>query len=357
MRNPLRNGGSGGRLSGDDAARLTDQIVGLTSHGLPLAPGLRATAEEMPGGRLRSALDALARSLEGGATLEEAVAAQGTRLPAHLRGLVVVGSRSGRMSQVLGRFVEVTHVGTDLRRRVRLSLAYPALAILLSISIFLFICTTLVGTYTTIFRDFGVPLPRLTMVLVTVAGRFSSPSRSLPAVLFELFVATAVLGLVVGAPSSRRSILGKLPVVGAVWRHSALSEFCHLLGLLLDCEMPLGEALRLTGGAVHDPAIDRACRAMAADVQGGLSLSQAITRRPVFPRGMARLLRWAEGHQTLPESLRMAGELFEARARSQASFAGTVLGVVAVFMIWFGIGTVAVGLLLPMITLISKLAG
>jgi len=357
MTNPLGNGGSWRRLSGDDSARMTDQIVGLTSNGLPLASGLRATAEEMPRGRLRSALDAMAQSLEAGATLEEAVAAQGRRLPAHLKGLVVVGSRSGRMSQVLGRFVEFTHVGNDLRRRVRLSLAYPALAILLSISVILFICTSLVGTYSNLFRDFGVPLPRLTMILVSIADRFTAPTRSLTAVLFELFVAAAILGLVVGAPSSRRSVLGKLPVVGTVWRNSALSEFCLLLGLMLDCETPLGEALRLTGGAVHDASIDRACRAMEADVQNGLSLSQAITRRPVFPRGMARLLRWAEGHQTLPDSLRMAGEMFEARARSQASFAGTVLSVVAVFMIWSGIGTVVVGLLLPMITLLARLSG
>src|SRR5256885_6967362 len=92
------------RLSSQDAAQLSEQIAGLTRAGLPLAPGLRALAEEMPAGRLRRMLGAVSRSLTQGASLDEAIAAQGGALPAHLRGLVLAGERTGRTGEVLGRF-------------------------------------------------------------------------------------------------------------------------------------------------------------------------------------------------------------------------------------------------------------
>jgi len=46
-------------------------------------------------------------------------------LPEHLRGLVLIGARTGKMSQILGRLVSFLDVGTDLRRRLRMSMAYP----------------------------------------------------------------------------------------------------------------------------------------------------------------------------------------------------------------------------------------
>src|SRR5436190_10623006 len=118
MVSPNETGERGGRLSADDAARFSEQLAGLTSAGLPLGPGLRAAALEMGPGRLRSSLAAMARAVEAGASVEEAVEAQGGRLPAHLKGLVRIGSRTGRTGPVLGRFVASVNVGVDLRRRL-----------------------------------------------------------------------------------------------------------------------------------------------------------------------------------------------------------------------------------------------
>src|SRR5262249_49730530 len=152
-------------------------------------------------------------------------------------------------------------------------------------------------------------------------------------------------------------MLSGIPVVGAVWRNTSLAEFCHLLALLLECEVTLVEGLRLTGVGVPDDSIHRACRGMSRDVEQGLSLSQAVSRQVVCPRGFHRVLTWAEGHQSLPQSLHMLGEMFEARARAQAGFAGSVLGVIAVLSIMFGVAVMVIGLFLPLYTLISKLAG
>ena len=65
--------GPGGRLSGAEAAELSRQIAGLASAGLPLAHGLIALGEELPRGRLRRSMNELARTLESGVTLDQAL--------------------------------------------------------------------------------------------------------------------------------------------------------------------------------------------------------------------------------------------------------------------------------------------
>ena len=63
----------------------------------------------------------LAARLERGEKLETAIAAQGSRLPAHLRGLIVAGVRSGRLPIVLDQFAALARRQQDLRRRVLLA--------------------------------------------------------------------------------------------------------------------------------------------------------------------------------------------------------------------------------------------
>jgi hypothetical protein len=72
--------------------------------------------------------------------------------------------------------------------------------------------------------------------------------------------------------------------------------------------------------------------------------------------GLAGLVRWAENQKSLPEVLHVAGSMFEVRARSHAAFAGTVLNFLCVLLV-ISIVLVIPALILPLITLISRLSG
>src|SRR5271166_801085 len=155
----------------------------------------------------------------------------------------------------------------------------------------------------------------------------------------------------------KRSLATKILVIGGVWRYTSWAEFCHLLALLLESELPLPEALRLAGEGVQNSDLDRACRGMAGEVEKGETLAQAMATRPELPSGLARLLRWATKQNAIAEILHMAGEMFEARAKGQAMFAGTVMAVLAAVIVLWGAFSVVIGLMLPMVMLINRLSG
>ena len=115
-------------------------------------------------------LDALASSLEGGLSLDKAIAAQGRRLPAHLAGLVKAGERTGRTGEILGRFAGYVQVGVDVRRQLWLNLSYPIIATILAVALLLFVLRYIVGGFDEIFRDFGIPLPTLSWFLLSIAN-------------------------------------------------------------------------------------------------------------------------------------------------------------------------------------------
>jgi type II secretory pathway component PulF len=392
---------AGGRdpLSRDETERLSDQIAGVARSGLPLGPGLRALGEELSHGGFRNSLIELADAIDRGSPLTTALEAQQDRIPSHIRGLVLGGLRSGKLGDVLGRFSAYAGVGTELKRGLWLGLAYPLFTLVLALALLLVVDIFLVTQFETIFRDFGIPLPRLTIALIQTshAARVGWP---IFVIALVVVAAGSLMIRYLLPPPVRNSLVSRIPVIGPLWRYTSWAEFCHLLAILLESELPMPEALRLTGQGIQNSDIDRACRAMANDVERGKSLSDAMSGRapavapvgpfdhldkkstPVepqksaptmegmisaregaaavrlaMPRSLSRLLKWAESHRAIAEILHMAGEMFEARSRMQAAFAGTVMGVLAVIGVILGIFVVVVGLMLPMIRLLSALSG
>jgi general secretion pathway protein F len=350
-----RSNGAGGRLSGVEAAELSRQIAGLTTAGLPLAQGLLALGEELPRGRLRRSMNELASTLESGATLDQAVDQQKNEIPPHLRGLVIAGLRSGQLGDTLSRFSAYVAVGTDLERRLWLSLAYPLLTVGASLALFFFVCLVLVGQFDRIYKDFGVPLPGITVALLSLA-RFANKAWAPTILVVSVVGGSWLAARLLLSPSRRRALAARLPLVGQVWRATSLAEFCHLLALLLESRLPLPEALRLAGEGVQDADVNASCRGMANEVESGRSLARAMESAWLIPAGFPRLVRWAENQESLPEVLHMAGAMFEARGRSYSAFVGTVLNVLCVLIV-FQMVMVVPALFLPLITLISRLSG
>src|SRR5262249_18411020 len=159
--------------------------------GRPLGPGLLALAEELPHGRFRRSLVDLAEALGRGQTLDAAMEEQKEQIPPHLRGLVLGGIRSGRLGDVLGRFSAYVSIGTELGRKLWLSLAYPLLSIVVAITLFLFVNAVLIAQFETIFKDFGIPLPRMTIAMILL----SHALRSFWPALVVVFGALCVLWL------------------------------------------------------------------------------------------------------------------------------------------------------------------
>lgn len=113
----------------------------------------------------------------------------------------------------------------------------------------------------------------------------------------------------------------------------------------------------MAGEGVVDSTLRHLTRGMKQELQRGAPLYEAMNRRMYFPEGVGCIVRWAEQHQCLAEALHMLGEMFEARARAQATFASAVCTVMTVLMILLGVGLVICGAFLPMIQLIQKLSG
>jgi type II secretory pathway component PulF len=159
------------------------------------------------------------------------------------------------------------------------------------------------------------------------------------------------------SPEERVGMLLRVPLLGAIYRYASLADFCRMFALLLRAELPMPRALEMAGQSVRDPLLRESCRDAAEELRKGQSLVEAVLGRAPFPDGFSRFLGWTESTRAPADAVALAGEIFAERALAQGRFVSTFVAVMSVAMVLWGAATLVLMLLLPMLSLITALAG
>lgn len=350
------NGSGRHVLNHREAVEFTRLVGRMASAGIALPGGLRALAEESESHRVRLGMLRVADRIEQGESLGTAIAAEGRSLPEHLIGIAQAAERSGKLSEVFAEASRLERTGIELSQQLILRLAYPVLLLFAFAALF-----QLVGAFATvaiesIFEDFGIQLPALSLGLMTIARFVTQNPWVIPSllVLNGLLFWQATRG---GSERLRRRVASRVPLFGPLWKNAALSEFTALLSLLVECRLPMPEVLNLAGRGTRDPDLISACLGASLEVEAGRSLTDAFRDYRILPRGADPLIAWAEYNETLPDALRLAAETFAARARTQATMIGMFISTSVSFFLVAAIILTILGLYLPMLQLFGGLTG
>ena len=77
---------------------------------------------------------------------------------------------------------------------------------------------------------------------------------------------------------------------------------------------------------------------------------------PQFPAVFGQFAKWGERHNRFPEAFHAVGDVFEGRARFQASLIAWVVEPILIFGIAVMTASVIVALFMPIIKLLNDLA-
>ena len=344
-------------LSADEVAELAARIAALTKAGMPLGEGLRAAAEEMPARRLSRAVRRLADRFDAGDDL--AAALQGTvpifghgreasarkwdrPLWLTLVGLMLAGARTGRLAKVLEEFVALEQGRAEIRRRIRRELAYPLVLLVMLAGVTVMARLFIVDDIANIVATLGMRTPAITQLFLVLVG----PAAWIMSALAVVGVAMFVAGGWTAGPAWLARLVEEVPLLGPLLRFGRLSGWSRLLGVLLEHQVPLPDALRLAAGAC-DASLAQGCREAAGDVEAGRPLAESLAARPQFPANLIPLVQGASRRRPWPTPSCAAADVFGRLAAFQGAMVETLLQPILLLVIAAFVSIFAAVLLCP----------
>jgi type IV pilus assembly protein PilC len=333
---------------------FNQQFVTLIRAGLPILKALDLLAERLTEPKLGRHVIAVRDDVRNGTLLSEAFRKQGVFPPMYVTS-VMAGEKSGALGEVLERYIIYQRLSLAVRKKILLSLLYPAVLIFLVICLIVFLVTYVVPNFAELYRSMAADLPVITQVLVAVG----TTARNYVVAGFLALVA-AIIGFRFW--SRRESAKEKIdrvklhtPVLGEIWIKFQVAQLGRVLSTLLQGGIPLVQALETASDSVGTSVLRKALEHSRRMVKEGQALSAALNATGVVPGLAIDMIEVGESTGALPAMLASVAEFYEDDVNTRMTAALALIEpAIMIFMGGF-VAFVMVALYLPIFSLADTL--
>lgn len=324
------------RISLEDQHLFCVTLSSYIKSGLSITDILRLLQKQTRNRQLKPLYTQLRESVEGGRSLAASMQAAGV-FRASLTGMVESGERSASLPEILEKAAELIQSEVQLRRKLRSSLTYPLLMLMVGTAVVIFLLTFVVPRLTALVIESGAELPFVTRLLILISDAIRV--GGLP------FLALLAAASVVMRKKDKKLTL---PIFKEIRENVAFAMIFSQTGTLIKSGIPLVQALILTEPL--DPVKGR-LRTVEDHIKKGYRFSQGLEREGSFPEEIVSVVRVSENGRDLPDGLiRLGANCWDVAQSSMQRYAALAEPMIILAM-GFLVGFVVIAVLLPIFDL------
>jgi len=338
---------SGGRKR--DVLFFTQELSTLLSAGVPLDRALSITAELNDRPSFRVLVQNILRTLKGGRSLADSLAA----FPAHFSELYInmvrAGEAGGSLAVVFERLSEFERTRDDLRAYIVSSMAYPTLLSMVGIGSILVLMNFVVPRFAAVFEESRIEMPLPTKMLL-IGSKFLQSYGWLGITLLVVFV--------IGMYTYVRTTSGrlwwdtlrlKIPLLGDALRKAETARFARAMATLVSNSVPLVQSLSIAGATLNNRRISGSLEIISLGVKRGEGIAGPMRRAGQFPPLAAHLLSVGEETGRLDSMFVRMADIYDAETRSSIRRFTSLFEPIVILVMGIVVGTLILSMLLAIV--------
>lgn len=329
---------------------FNQQFVTLIRAGLPILKGLDLLADRLTDPKLGKYISGVRSEVKNGSLLSEAFERQGV-FPAIYVTSVMAGERSGSLGETLERYITYTKLALQVRKKILVSLLYPAILILLVIGLVVFLVTYVVPSFAELYSSMQSQLPAPTLILIAIGTTVREYVVIGALAIIAAIVAVRMYLATERGQEQSDKVKLRLPIAGEIWIKYQVAQFARVLSTLLVGGIPLVQALETASESIGSLLIKKIVTKVRQSVREGQSLSGSLRTTKVFPGLAIDMIEVGESTGALAAMLNSVAEFYEDDVQTRMS---AVLALIEpAIMIFMGIfvAFVLISLYLPIFSL------
>jgi len=235
-------GGAGGKK----IVTFTRQLSILQDAGLPILRSLKILEEQAKPGALKNGLIDVCDEIESGASLSEALAKSPKVFDRLYVNMIKAGEAGGSLEVILRRLAEFKERTQALKNKVIGAMMYPIMVILFTIGILTFIMLKIIPEFDKMFKEFGIALPAMTVLLMSISRRVCNLWFLFPLIPIAIILMISLICKFRAGRMGWHLFQLKLPIMGKLVEKSNLARTTRTLGALVASGVPIIEGLTIT---------------------------------------------------------------------------------------------------------------
>ena len=343
-----------GKVKETDLVLFTRQLSTMVEAGISLVQALTALYEQSDGKKqknLRHIISDITTRVQGGETFNEALAKHPRVFDRLFVSMVKAGETGGLLAEILDRLAGFLEASARLRKKVKSAMTYPVIVICIAMAITTFLLVKVVPIFGEIFKDFGAKLPAPTQFLIDVSDFMRGD---------WYFLVLVIGGGFFGIRTLLRSKRGKqtwdrwklkLPIFGPLIHKICMSRFARTFAQLIRSGVPILEVLDIVAGASGNHVVEVSLKGVSDDVEKGDNLSVALSKKPVFPTMMLRMVSAGEATGKIDAMLEKMADFWDEEIEAMLDALTSLIEPMLIVFLGVIVGGIVIAMFLPIFKL------
>lgn len=346
-------------FSGQSRSYFLENLSLLVGSGMGISEALVGTRAGIASKTMLGIVDKIIADTDAGMPLWVALD-EAKLFPSHAISLMRIGEETGRLVEnlkVIGLEQEKDRL---FKSKIRSAMVYPVFVLLLTVVIGTGIAWFILPKLATVFSQMRLQLPWITKALLS-SGVFLNVHGSV-VVPGGLVIASVIVYVLFFWSKTRflgRKLLFSLPGIKKLIMEIELSRFGFLLGTMLEAGLPISQALSSLSEATPFPNYQNFYRYLEAHIVEGESFAKVFASykgvKKLIPLPVQQLVVSAERSGFLAVTLQKFGAAYEAKTDITTKNLSVILEPIMLVIVWVGVVSVALAVVLPIYSLIGGL--
>ncbi len=345
---------SAGKVSETDLVLFTRQLATMVDAGLPLVTALTALYEQADPRKqagLRRVVGEVSAQVQQGDAFNEAISKHPNTFSRLYIAMVKAGESSGMLAEILDRLASFLEAASRLKKKVKSAMTYPVIVIFIAIAITTFLIVRVVPVFGEIFADFGANLPAPTQFLLDISSFIRG----------NWWIILLVIG---GAYYSIRTFVRtergrqlwdrwklKLPIFGPLVHKICMTRFARTFAQLIRAGVPILEVMDIVGDTSGNYVVEAAIKGVAADVEKGDHLTNSLSRQPIFPPMLIRMVSAGESTGKIDTMLEKMADFWDEEIEAILDALTSLIEPLLIVVLGVIVGGIVIAMFLPIFKL------
>ena len=340
-------------LSWQERHFFTEQMALLLDAGVPLTKALQLLASHSGRRRLQSLFQQLQKGVMAGQALSTILAQAPRSFSLLYLSLIRVGEQSGQLPAIFRYLESLERAENERTAMIRKALRYPIMVFIVALLVLLFILTTIVPTFESIYRSGGGELPLLTQKVIGFSHFLFSPAL--------LYMMTLILIFLWGIIRLYRRkgrfryrldrIILQLPLFGTILQEGFMVRCAIVLNLMLQSGVTLVNAMVLFSESVENLSQRERLEGMIDSLSAGCSFHLSAKESGLFSDVALTMISIGEMSGELERVMKRIANYHNTRLTGRIEGLISLIDPLSLLFIGVIVGVILVALYLPLFNL------
>ena len=335
---------------------FTKQLNTLIRAGVPMLSLLKVLEEQTEHAGLRRILGTIRQDIKEGASMYEAFRRHPKVFSPLYCDMLKAGEASGSLNEVLDRLIYIIEHEHKVKSDIKSAMTYPLIVVCFLFLAFIVLLTAVIPRFVGIFKGAGLKLPLPTQICILM---YEVLSNYWYIAIYIWVVGGGALYFYLKTDRGQYifyTAVMKLPLVGPLFRKSAMSRFASIFSILQSSGVGILQTMDILSNTLGNAAISRELEGIKERLAEGHGIADPLRSAKYFTPMLINMVAIGEESGSLEELLQDVAGHYDAEVEYAMKKLSDAIGPILTIGLAAVVGFFALAIFLPMwdLTLLAR---